>query len=1207
MATPLATLYTAAQVMLRGLRVQFDNSLHGGRRSLVWDDSHAVDYTSQLVDVGPVRHQTETTLHAYETTDLSVILSNLPTGNFPTNAGFWDQDWTTFALKPLYGINARVSCAVWDDALGDWSAWTPLFTGLVDDVVTQDVTPQAGQTVSGGGQAQMRLLGVPSVLTRESAEDVKNGDAWYEQLPLDQAVKLLLTQKDRFVPAVAPNVPVTVTAVSGLSVTLARSDGGSWSADATGAHPTGVLAGYVLCVTSGTYAGGAYVIATQTGTGSTVVVTLAGSATLPVGSTGYVTGYCYPYLDLSVGGTQTAFPAFHELATMDIQPVTKIPTMDGRYVLSAWDRPPRDGSAGVTELLAHDGTMTWLGVGSRLYRFTETTGQYTLVATLSGGLTWRRAWWWPDSGYVWCFAWADDDTTPERTLYVYRVRPGTAEPTAQSWTTANALTSLAHMLPGDLAYRHSLTNWNQSAGTSEDLFSADAGRINAYDALGNAHRLNAAANIPCFTPQTLRCVDQEAVDGAGNFEVLRGGALFSELGVTWPDAGAPREHAPLAMTAAWTYASLAARSQYAGSLIYARFGVQFHIGGTYCMAADLVAGAPLQGIYCFTRDYATKTVKLQVIGYVSQAFSPVCSWSEPEGLHGPAAIWMNEAHTAVYVGFNVYGAETTATDTARTAMKLYAVLKSTNTPSLAWQMPATADGSSYLLVGGCDAHGMNGVGCILAAAAPGESGVTASVPRQRFLLVQNLQDNAFPTNLGNLSVVLYQSRTPWTHFTQADTDARAWCVHYGYNTLWQLTGGTFGEVTQKFQPTVLGDKTLGSQLVFAPEGSSYRVLGVSAGDLLRLHSTATVPSGKFYFWQFAPWFTPRLPGAWWRGTRWQALGQCAEIPAYTLGADPSGLLHFAPRATSPVDYALGVHTQLVKRRPRELLYPRVRCTSVVGVIGDASITAHFVNVDDQGKPLDGKTFNGQMLARPGDSATRRVRLVCVVGNQATAGAGYTPVTGTSWRVYCASASPQWTGDAGSGVGAAYRYPGGWWNLPAGAAGTGKMNVYVKLEDPTGLNADGSVDSSFVKVGFAPGDSFEITLPGLQPEDNPSGAVEVSDPTAERDYKGQTWAIDNPLVPLGLEWDLAQQYLGALKSLPTVVEHTGVFRPDIRPLDVLTVADPRLGVNFTGLAAALEHHASGTPSTQITVRPWTAAAPAAAQALPTPVPPAPEPA
>ena len=1203
MSTPLATLYTASVVKLRALRLQFDNSLTGARRSLLWNDAKAVDYSNQLVDCGPIRHTMETDLFAAETTDLELTLTNLGAGGASRSYGFWDQAWTTFALKPLYNILARVSCAVWDDAIGDWSAWTPLYTGLVDDLVTSVPEIQAGKTVD-GGRATMQLVGVPSVLTEEAASEVRNGDSYYAQLSIDRALKLLLTQKDRWAPINAPNVPVSVTARTGTTLTVTRTDGGAWSVDASGAHPAGVLAGYVLCLTTGPWAGNPYIIATQTGSGATVTLTFAGSAapTAGVGDAGVVTGYCAPYLDLSVGGTQTAFPAFHELTSHDIRSVTQIPTQDGRWVLSAWGRPPEDSTAGVCEAIAHDGTMTWLGVDNKLYRFTETTGVYTLVATLTGDLAtakFRRAFWWPDSGYVWLFAWPDDDTTPERTARVFRVQAGTGAPTGQSWTSASAYITVPHFWPGDLAYRHSLTSWNQSGSTPEDLFAGFAGRLHAYDALGNAHRYNTSMNIPCFVPQALRCVEQEAVQNE-DFEVLRGAGLLSTLNVTWPDDGAAREPSPLGVTAPWTYVSTLARSQYAGSLVYARYGVQYHLGGSYQILPMVTPGAAQQGLVFWTRDATAKTFTLNSINYATGYWGPLGSsalFGEPEGLHGPAALWLGNSGTALYAAFNVYGNETTNTATARTQVKVWSLLLSTYTPSLVWQTSATSDDdASYLFVNACGVNGMRGVGCLMAAGAPSDVTLAGSTPRQRFLLVQQLEDTQCWTN--RVANTLMQSRTPWTHFTQA-VDGRAWFLHYGDNTLWSASNGAWGEMTGRLQSTVFGDQTAASQLCITPEATP-RVLGVSAGDLLRLYPSSTPPVGKFYWWQYAPWFAPRIPGLWESGSRWDGAKHLAQLAQYALTGDAAALLHFAPRTTAPVDWALsGLRARaLTKRRPKAQLYTRITCGSTVGVIGQPDVSYTAVNVDATGSALEGRAFNGGVYVRPGDTATKRLRLVCVAGSQATAadGEALDPST-TAWRIYCATSSPQWTGSA-----AAYPYPGGWWNLPSGD-GTTRHNVWLKIEntDAAGVTA----------VGFAPGDVLDLTVPGLQPQDAPAGRVTVPNPTAEQTYRVRTYAIDNPLVPEGMEVDLALALSTPLGTLPTVIEYDGTLRPDIAALDVANISYQLLNTFDTGFVTALTHTvpaptSGAAPHTELTVRTWTPHSPAAAQAMPTPTPPPAEP-
>lgn len=1193
MSQTITRLLTANLVKLRALRLEFDNSTQGNRHSFVWNSNKSVDYSGQLISIGTVRNETESIAFTPVATDLSVSLTNLGAGGRSNSSGFWDQDWSTFALKPLYGILARVSAAVWDDSIAGWSAWQPLFTGIVDDLQTSTPQPVAGSTVS-GGRAEMLVAGITSVLANESAELVKDGDSFYPQMPIDRGIKLYLTQKDRHVTAYANNVSVSVVSRSGTSVVLQRTDSGEWSDDETGAHPYGVLAGYVWCITTGTYAGQPFVIASSSGTGNTITVNLGNSSPIVnPGDAGYITGYCYPYLDLSVGGTQTSFSAFHELAGMDIQPVTRIPTMDGRWVLSSWGTPPEDGTVGLCEAIAHDGSYVWLGIGSTLYRFSETSG-YTKVVTLTGGLQWRRLMWWSLTGYVYAFAWSDNDASPERAMYVYRVHPGTAEATNQTWSTAQAVSNEQHMLPCDLAYRHSLTGWN-AVGLPQTSYSAAIGGIRVQNTIVPGTEDNKQVNLPIFVPQSVRIVDTESVNTTNSYRTSRLGFMLDNQVVQWPQSPVTHEAAPIGTTNDWTCLSLWADSLY--NLVFARFAAQYSIGGSYHLLHATNAGTATDAIFFWARDYAASKLYLKSVNSLG-AISAVCTFTGQEALHGPAALWQGNNGSALYAAFNVHGDEMTGS-TGTTQIRVYSILLSTLTPSLAWQSSTSVvDDTTYLFVGACGANGRQSVGCLMTGGGVTEGTLNAATPRHRFLLVQGIEGNAFWTNLtGN---TLMQSRTPWTHFKQ-DANGDAWFSHYGDNTLWKATSAAWGEVTGKLRSVVPGDRTLASDLCFTSEAQP-RTIGVSAGDLPRLFSSSTPPTGKNFWWQYAPWFAPRVPGLWHRGSRLRAISDLVQLAQYTFSVDASAVLHVKARQTlSPVGtLSNGELVAVTKTRPRDQHFTRVTAKSYVGVIGDASApTYQSVNIDDAGNPIDGRAFNGGITVRPGSAATKSIRLVCVVGSTRTAeDSSAPPVTNTWWRIFCPTASPQWADD-----GSAFQYPGGWWNLPAGD-GTATHDVWLKLEDATG--------SGITPVGFSVGDSITLEIPGLQAQESQSGMVTIPNVAAERDYRVNTYPIDNPFTPEGMEVDIALSLLTPLSTLPTLVVADARLRYDIGAGDAVTVAYNPLNINMTGYVQRIAHmmpapEGGRDTQSQIEVRSWNPAVAAPAQAQPQPVPPQGEPA
>lgn len=1165
-------------------KVEFDASKQGGRRSLVWNTYGAGTYThtsdTGLVHVGEVALESEASLHAFQTSDLALAFSN----GDGTTQGFWDSAWSTFELAPLIGILCRLTLQI-QNADGSYTD-APAMTGVVHDCAT---TLGDGD---GTGLAHLAVTGIPSALTQESAEGVKDGDAWYRYVSHQRAVRLLLTQADRFVPAYGANVPCTITAAYSDRLVVARSDGGTWGTDTTGAHGAGVLAGYVVGMTSGLASNTAYVISRSvtTGTSSATVYLAGGAPSCTPGDTLLVTGYCWPFLDVTGSGASPAMSALYELSGFTLSAPTRLATQDGRYVLSRYGVPPEDGTRGVCEALAHDGTNTYYGVGPVMYRYSPATDSYAVAATLSPStLQWRRAWY--DNPSIYAVAWADDDTAVERTGYVFRLTPTM---TNYTLTTANAYGSpLAHLVPGDLHYRKS-----QTISTGE--FGA-VGQVLGYStSLG-------FPNVPVPQGSDVRLVDKASFPPSTYTVMQARGLLQSDSETSVSGTAVPI----LSTTEPWTYT----RVRTTVGDISDTFAVQWPMGGSYQLHA-IPSTSGLAGLYWWARDTAANTVTLQKFAYATGATTTVATLSAGEGAsgttreHPPVASWIDASRSILYCISHLWNGYVAGVG-LRPVTRCEAIYLTTNTVATVWQSGTYTIEPSIVCVAGGDAQPYNGLACFAITASANDSALSwrgGSGPRQRYILAKNVQSPSFwSTFLAGSSNDVYVSRAPWTHFTldTAAANASVWFLHHAHNALWRANntagGGVAGEVTGRLESTVPGDMGLASQLCITTEVAP-RVLGVSTGEWPTQRVSTTPTVGQGVAWQFAPYHTPRIDVLDVSGlTRWQALSAVAELADYVVSDDAQGRIVFRPRDVATVDWTLDETTfrALGKHALRDEHCGRVECQPKQAIQEAPRWSFVPVHNGADGNPVEGKVFNGTIAVRQTDAAAKRLVLTCVTGNQNPYGDAVSGVTNTTWRVFNASANPQYTGDDGTtgSYGRGYTYPGGWWALPAGADGLSDSSVWVQLADATG--------GSVVPVGVSPGDQVIIECPGLQLRDDPAGVVAVQDGPTVADYTPRTRTISNPFVTRERAPDLCAMTLAVYRTLALELDGVGQLFPSYAPLDVVAWTVPLLGLApLTGFIRRVTHTLS---SSQITVRQYAAPAAITPQTYPTPRLPAAEPA
>ncbi len=561
------------------IKLWFDNYLNGGRRSLVWNDAQQKEYTSKLAKCGRISHRTETSLHAFLTSDLTIDAENTPSN--PGGYGFWDQDHDTFDLKPFTNILCRITASV-QAPDGTWSADSPIFTGVVDDVETSNVERMA----------QIQAIGIPTFLIEEDASDVKDGDAYYQSIRINDLIRKVLTQKDRWVRQNADNIACTVTASGQATnyVSVSRSSG-LWYADESGMHPNNILAGYVVRITSGTAIGKEYVIASNIltlqsgmGYGGATCYTSGDPFTDGViaGDTAIVTGWCWPFMDYEVDGFL-------------IDSVSRIPTYDGKPALSTFGRPPEDGTLGICEALEHDDTYLWLGVDNKLYRYDFTNDRYTLMVTLSPStLCWRRGYFRYGAAKMYFFAWADDpNSSVAVTAYIFEVPSGLAS--GQAWTSVNAMAVLDRLYPGDFLTRAGVGHWNPPWFGNPVLPIRTVGR---YDWAGSNPNVY-ASQIVCPFAQSLRITD--ASGGVGvQWAYQRGAHPFATATDRNADSGSWFPYVPISDP--WTYAAV---HGWAASMSdpVPSFRVQSHVGGTIQTAIYLTpTDLSYRGLYYWRMD-----------------------------------------------------------------------------------------------------------------------------------------------------------------------------------------------------------------------------------------------------------------------------------------------------------------------------------------------------------------------------------------------------------------------------------------------------------------------------------------------------------------------------------------------------------------------------------------------------------------------------
>lgn len=1111
------------------LKVEFDPSSQGGRRSLLWNASGAVDLTSKVKRVGPIEHRTEVELHSYVTSDVSLDFTNERTSD-GTLHGYFDSSSLATDLGPIENVLCRISMRVLDETAA-WSTWSPIYTGLLEDI----------ETSTDDGEAKGNVIGIPNFLVEEPADEVRNVDTWYQNLSINRAIKLLLTQKDRWVPLYGNNESGSVSGATSTTIAISKASG-TWGNDLTGQKPNGVLEGYVVVMTSGPAAGKVYTVVSNTGGGgSSATCTVAGNPSgdgVGAGHTCIVTGYCWPYLDTTPVGTT------NELSTFTIQPVRKIPTHDGRRVLSIFGRPPEDGSAGITRALAHDGTYLWVGVDSKLYEYDESTDTYTLISySLTANHKWRRFWYDSGTGYVWGVSWLDPPNNTYQRPYgqaqIHKFKHGTAPSLIRTESDA---------LPGDRLVRFGLRS---VSGTK--LF------------IGKSTITGTQFNLVAPFPQELGLAYQTEPDTVklGFLETPYDlGPLDQSYSPTiphWYDVSRP-----------WTYATFEVTDA-AG--IDANWISSSHIGNKYQWV--YLNGA----LFFWACGGSTWTLRKFVLSTATAS----TIWTIGVDSDGsPAALW--EDGTNLYVALNDYGSRTVNTLFRITCYRV----TTTGTATLLWQSEPTFPFGSTLFVDACAGDGLSGIGCIMMYVPPGYS--APSPYHQKFLLVKNLHSTSFWSGFKDGSNILAYSVAPWTHFYRNAADDRAWFNHYGGNTLWHGYNATAGRASDL--PIVAGERTLASQLCFTPE-STWRVLGVSAGDLLDLKPNTGPSQGLYRLWQFAHYHTPRVDLAIFEGlSRWEALRQLAEasivfISSYT----DDGKFQFIERKNSAPTHTLaddGRFAKIGKRLLRKETFNQIVGTPTVGALSPPEVKWLPAALDDDGKPIDGSEFNGTISVRQTDTSTKRVVLVCVVGNRVTYGTRNSPlpVTDTFWKVFNPAASPQWDQS-----GAATKYPGGWWE-------PGGHKVSVKFED----NPNESD-----RVGFQVGDVIEVVCPGIEISSRADERVVAQSGSRIHEFKLRTHSLQNQLVGPSRMKDLCELTLAYFQAPMRQLEAEGRLYPSYKALQSMQISSTRLNVSaLVGFIRGVRHDPHGSKLSTVTLREWPTITDPTPLAMPNPVLPAQEP-
>lgn len=1133
----LATQLRVPNVALK-VYLYFDNFLNGGRRSLLWNDPQKKDYSSSLVSLAKIEHRTETTLHSFVTSDLSVVLHNIPTTN--GGVGFWDSDWTTFDLKPLESILMRVAISV-QEANGSWGTITPVFTGMVEDLYTDNRS----------GQANLQAIGLASFLVQESAEDVKDGDSWYRQIPINQAVKLLLTQKDRWCTTEGRTSACTVTAVgpSGSPYIEVQRDSGNFFEDYAYFHPLGVHAGYIIRMTSGSASGKELVIyrnylSTAAGGGfrySQCWVT-ADPVTLGIqsGDSCSLTGMCWPF-------TQT------EIAGFDIEPVTRIPTADGRPAVSVFGRPPENGTNAVCEGLCHTDTYLYLGIGNSVYRYDPATDTYLFIAFLGFAASVRRLYYY--NSYVYALVWANLSTSSTTTLYIFRFQDSIAPGTM--WYSTDAWKTFSSFYPG---------NFHSSRGYTDGTTRRVGQKYGSTPY---------APNVPIVIPQSLRAVDVTGT--VTNARYLYYAVMNNYVGTTWNSWSS---YPVLPVTEPWTYVS--AELVGSGSAPSALF--QYTIGGKYLLVWNTsFATTDARGLYFWTYN-GTGTYTLNCL----QMTGAVITLNTTTGYNCPVAMF--DHSISVYSLVQIQPDLGTVGANAWQSRLIFA----RSTDGVTGTVWTTTDGypwKDYLWVDACSG-GTYAVGCVLMANSSYDG--TGARFNQKYVLVKNITSSSFLTSFD--ANILYSSRAPFTHFHSNQNLSAGFFHHYGYGTLWYSTAGVTGmapEFTgngpgyQSYNNvTVPGDRTMCSQMTFT-SGTYFSVFGVSSGDWVWKDSFQVNPTGQCYLWQFARELTPRIDVFDLQGlTRWKALCLIAELANYLCYFDELGSLVFKPRVVgAPYEHTVtdddGI-TRAVKRTVKAEAYNRFECTPYVPQFDPAKVTYVAATVDADGQPVSSLIFNGDIWVKQVGFDTKRIVLICAKGNASRYNVSVGPITDTWWFAFCPSESPQY------GNNAATQYTGGWWNVQS-------WDVWVKLEA-----------AASDARGFMTGDRIVIDTRGVNLEQKGELKTFVDLPNTTPSRKTSTYTINNKFVTPQRARNLCQLYANAYGALPIQVEVEGELFTPYMPLDTMSLTLARLNLGAYGFLKSVGHQLMGTPTSTFVFRKWDTPGTPTQQALATPVVPFSEP-
>ena len=1104
-------------------RLQFDNSQRGldGPLRLSWDDNAAKDYSHHLISFSDIEHESEDDFCSFRTSDLVINLKNDPiyAPDGTLGPGFWDGNPQSSDpisdLCPVDGILCRLSISV-QYADGSWSEWAPMYTGVVDKV--------KGSLT--GSIAVMNVLSIGTYLTSVKANVVRDGDTLYQNISITQGIERLLTQKDQNVPALADNVPILIgqsydpSGGAAAKLVFSTVDGRAYYPSQiidANPYPNGTLAGYAVVVTSGAAAGKAFYIisSVETGTSTVTLYVLGKPVTegLYAGDSAILTGWCFPFLKAG---------PINELAGWDIATVKSVPSADSRFVLSRLGRPPEDGSNGITRALVSSvgsGSMkTFEGVDGKIFLYDHDADTHTLLATVTDtNFKFRRAFFNSADGYYYFVGWI---WNPGAYLvyntvagYVFRVNANTAP--GQVWTVANAINQLPYLHPGDRQVRK---------GVHTDSNYRGAGYV-----------MNIGSNWqwcePVLFPQDVYFIEygQNAFYRANRY--LPGETAPNAGGPSWVAATGYLGTIPMGWYYLDWYMSWNASNPTLTSV---------NLGGKYQLYQS---GGDLPGIYWWSYISASKTYRLNRYDMTAHTSAMI----KDVGAEQPIGMSISSDGAAAYWYCNIMGTDTAFTKNRPACYKL---VLSTAALSTVWD-PGENDAYRGFWILDGDQNFL----CITYAWDPANFDSSYTY-RQKFVLCNNALSPTFWNQFYvNQSNVIYVSRHPFGNFF---TDPNGvvpgtWCIHHGYNTLWQLNASSAGPVS--YEPTVQGDKTICSQMSFAIRyhgGTDYdwKLMAVSSDDYVDL-SHGPPPGGKYVLWQYARSFSPRIEWANWGGLdRWKSLAQIAETIGFIAYFDRFGKLSLVkrPGGSSPSDYEFhrsDVFTADRYRDPSQVA-TIIDCSPQAGIRGNPKVTFKPINVDDNGNPITGKVFNGDISVRQAGTSTVRIVMTCTVGNAASPLYPTRPQLCwyTWWKFYCPTAFPALIGGGG---GVSYQAKSDWWNIYG--------DVWVKLA----ANASTGV----TPVGFYPGDQIEIVCPGLEAQATIPATVTAQDTTNYLASRQQGKTISNSLLTIGRAVDACRNLLRIVSVTPFIIEIEQRLWFFMRPLTMVRYHLDKLNLGGTG--------------------------------------------